>query len=326
MSKSQPRVFDKVYLLELLERDCAIYLNSPEKLNSGMTICFQCRCNKNVHKLFRDISYYGGAFCKDCIKKNKAMKIKETCIQRYGVINPSCIQEIKDKKEETYIEHYGMHPKKTEEVQEKYRNTCLKRYNTDNAAKTIEVKDKIKETFIEKYGGHPMYNEVVKEKVKETCRERYGGHQMHNEIIKGKVKETCLERYGCHPAQSIKIQEQIQKSGKTYRLYTMPSGEVRKIQGYEHFALDLLVKEYIEDQIKSNRIDVPRILYEYNNKQKYYFPDIYLPHINLIIEVKSTWTYKREEEQNNIKAIATRAQGYNFEFWIFDPKGNRIQL
>lgn len=324
MSKAIPKVFNKIYLLELLERDRALYIDSPENLNSGMTICFQCRCNKLVHKLFRDISYYGGAFCKECIKKNKGIKIKETCIQRYGVINPSCIQEIKDKKEETYMEHYGMHPKKTEEVQAKYRNTCLERYNTDNAAKTVEVKDKIKEKFIEKYGGHPMYNDVVKEKVKETCLERYGGYPAESQKVKDKINATFMERFGCHPAQTTKIQDQIQKSGKTYKSYTMPSGEVRKIQGYEHFALNILVKTYTEDQIKSNRIDVPRILYEYNNKQNYYFPDIYLPHINLIIEVKSTWTYKREEEKNNLKANATRSQGYNFEFWIFDPKGNRI--
>ena len=213
------------------------------------------------------------------------------------------LKEIKDKKEETSIKNYGMHPKKTEGVQAKYRQTCLERYNTDNTAKTIEVRDKIKETFIEKYGGHPM----------------------HNEIVKSKVRNTCLERYGCHPAQRSEIQEQIQKSGKTYKCYTMPSGEIRKIQGYEHFALDILVKEYTEEQIKSNRRDVPRILYESDNKQRYYFPDIYLPHVNLIIEVKSTWIYKKEEERNHIKAAAARAKGYQFEFWIFTNKGVRIQ-
>ena len=179
----------------------------------------------------------------------------------------------------------------------------ISNYNVDNTSKVSEIKNKIKETFIEKYGGHPM----------------------HNEIVKGKVKETCLERYGCHPAQRPEIQEQIQKSGKTYKCYTMPSGELRQIQGYEHFALDILVKEYTEEHIKSNRRDVPRILYEYNNKQKYYFPDIYLPHMNLIIEVKSTWIYKKEEEKNQIKAAAARAQGYQFEFWIFNNKGVRIQ-
>ena len=303
MSKTKPRIFNEDYLIELLERDGAVHLDSPTTLHGGITIHFECQCTTIVHKLFRDIAYYGGAFCKECVKKNTKMKFKETCVKRYGVINPSCIQEIKDKKEETGIKNYGMHPKKTKEVQKKYRDTCMAKYNVDNTSKVSEIKNKIKETFIEKYGGHPM----------------------HNEIVKGKVKETCLERYGCHPAQRPEIQEQIQKSGKTYKCYTMPSGELRQIQGYEHFALDILVKEYTEEHIKSNRRDVPRILYEYNNKQKYYFPDIYLPHMNLIIEVKSTWIYKKEEEKNQIKAAAARAQGYQFEFWIFNNKGVRIQ-
>jgi len=387
-----PRVFNKLYLLELLERDHAIYVSSPETLNGGKIVCFNCHCNKTVNKLFRDISYYGGAFCKECIKKNKPIKLKETCIKRYGVINPSCIQDIKDKKEETSIKRYGMHPKKTEEVQAKYRNTCLERYNTDNSAKTIEVKDKIKETFLEKYGGHPMYNEVIKEKVKETCLERYGGHQMKNDIIKEKVKETCLERYGGHqmkndiikekvketclerygcyptqtqevkdkiietnlerygvkygvqaqevkekiietnlerygvknPQQSKEIQEKTQRSAKKFKSYIMPSGEIRKVQGYEPFALDILVKNYTEDQIKSDRRDVPRIPYESKHKQKYYFPDIYLPHINLIIEVKSSWTYHKDEAINKMKSEAVLSQGYQFEFWIFNSKGTRI--
>ena len=299
MSKTTPKIFNEDYLLELLNRDGAIHLDSPATLNGGITIHFECRCTSDVQKLFRDIAYYGGAFCKECVKKNTAMKIKETCVKRYSVINPSCIQEIKDKKEETSIKNYGMHPKKTEGVQAKYRQTCLERYNTDNTAKTIEVRDKIKETFIKKYGGHPM----------------------HNDIIKGKVRDTCLERYGCHPAQRLEIQEQIQKSGKTYKCYTMPSGEVRQIQGYEHFALDILVKEYTEEQIKSNRRDVPRILYKSNNKQRYYFPDIYLSHMNLIIEVKSTWIYKKKKKIIISKRQQLVHKGINLNFGSLLIKG-----
>jgi len=60
-----------------------------------------------------------------------------------------------------------------------------------------------------------------------------------------------------------------------------------------------------------------------DEESKYYFPDI--PHKNLIIEVKSTWTYQKEEEKNQIKAAATRVHGYEFEFWIFDLKGIRVE-
>jgi hypothetical protein len=144
-------------------------------------------------------------------KKIRVNKIRETCIEKYGVINPSCIDDVKAKKEETNIKHFGMHPRKTEEVKEKYRNTCLKRYNTYNTAKVKEVKQKIKEVFIEKYGGHPMFNEKVKEKVKNTWFERYGGSPMNTIIIKNKIRDTCNIKYGCHPTQTIEVQEKIQK-------------------------------------------------------------------------------------------------------------------
>jgi len=62
-----------------------------------------------------------------------------------------------------------------------------------------------------------------------------------------------------------------------------------------------------------------------NGESKYYFPDLYIPHKNLIIEVKSTWTYQKEEEKNQIKAAAARENGYEFEFWIFDSKGVRVK-
>lgn len=103
----------------------------------------------------------------------------------------------------------------------------------------------------------------------------------------------------------------------------MPSGEVRNIQGYEHFALDILLKEYNEEQIKTDRTDMPNITYTFNDKTKRYFPDIYIPYKNLIIEVKSDWIYNKQFELNKIKEKYTKEYGYTYEVWIFDRKGNR---
>ena len=104
----------------------------------------------------------------------------------------------------------------------------------------------------------------------------------------------------------------------------MPIGNVRNIQGYEHYALRDLLKIYKEDEIITLRKDIPRIPYIFNSKNKYYFPDIYIPHENKIIEVKSTWTYKRDLDINKLKSEATINSGYNYETWIYDDKGNKI--
>jgi hypothetical protein len=105
----------------------------------------------------------------------------------------------------------------------------------------------------------------------------------------------------------------------------MPSGEIRHVQGYEPFAIDNLLKSYTEEQIKTNRKDIPRIDYQHNNKTRYYFPDIYIPHINKIIEVKSQWTYKYKTDIIKIKGDACIESGYNYEVWIFNTKGERVE-
>jgi hypothetical protein len=67
---------------------------------------------------------------------------------------------------------------------------------------------------------------------------------------------------------------------------------------------------------------MPKILYKINNKEHIYYPDIYIISENKIIEVKSTYTYKKELIKNMIKSLSTRKLGYDFEFWIYKHKNN----
>ena len=106
----------------------------------------------------------------------------------------------------------------------------------------------------------------------------------------------------------------------------MPSGAIRKVQGYEPFALKELVKVYSEEQIKTDRKDVPRIQYEVDGNKKYYFPDIFIPHENKLVEVKSTWTYKSKTDNIQLKKAACEEQGFLCEIWCFNNKGERIEV
>lgn len=104
----------------------------------------------------------------------------------------------------------------------------------------------------------------------------------------------------------------------------MPSGNIINVQGYESYALNELIKIYDESDIITNRKEIPRISYKIEDKQKYYFPDIYIKSINKIIEVKSIWTYKCKEDKIQKKSNATKLAGYDYEIWIYDKKGNKI--
>ena len=153
---------------------------------------------------------------------------------------------------------------------------------------------------------------------------------MQSKEFKDKTKATLLERYGVeHPSQSLEIQSKSQKAGYKYRDYTTPSGVIRKVQGYEPFALDILFKtEHREEaDIITDRMEVPRIAYSKEDKTNhYYFPDIFIKSEKKIIEVKSTWTYSLHLEMNKLKWKATQAEGYTMEFWVFSGKGERTVI
>ena len=124
--------------------------------------------------------------------------------------------------------------------------------------------------------------------------------------------------------QCKEIQEKSSKNSKRFKDYKMPSGEVRRVQGYEPFALDELLKSYTENQIKTSRKDVPRIQYLLDDKKRYYFPDIFIPHENKIIEVKSTYTIQCYPKMIEAKGQACKNKGFIYEIWTFDEKGNRV--
>lgn len=119
--------------------------------------------------------------------------------------------------------------------------------------------------------------------------------------------------------------ERSSETSKSFKDYKTPSGDIRRIQGYENIALDELLKNFNENEILTDNKDMPKIIY-YLDKERRYFTDIYIPKHNKIIEVKSTYTYKKDLIKNIMKAFAARKLGYDFEFWIYNQKGIKLIL
>jgi hypothetical protein len=120
--------------------------------------------------------------------------------------------------------------------------------------------------------------------------------------------------------------DKTQKKSKSYKDYILPSNKIVAVQGYENIALDelFLNNNYKEDDIITDRKDMPVIKYYLNGTIHQYFPDIMILSENKIIEVKSTYTYKLHLIKNIMKALATRKAGFSFEFWIYN--NNKIKL
>jgi len=259
-------------------------------------------------------------------------KVKETCLKIYGVTHNSKSDEIKEKKKTTSLVHYGVdNPNKSKEVRDKLNASNLVKHGVEHTLQLSEVREKGKETMLDLYGvDHPTKSTELMEKTKQTNMTRLGvEYPGQSEEVKEKSKATNLIRYGVeYPSQNSEIMEKAQKNAKKFKEFKFPSGIIRKVQGYEPIALkELITAGYTEEQIKTERTDVPRITYSApDGKSHYYFPDIYIPHENRIIEVKSTWTYGCKEDNIELKKKATIEKGYKYEIWCYDNKEVKIDL
>ncbi len=182
--------------------------------------------------------------------------------------------------------------------------TLNEKYGVTNAGQIKEVQKKIQETFNTKYGDHPKRIKEVQEKWKATCKDKYGGH----------------------PNQNPEVQAKSEKSSYKFKEYTFPSGKCIKYQGYENLAIDDLLKLHKEEDIVIGRDKVPTINYYVDTTKHVYFPDIFIPHENKIIEVKSDWSLQYRRANIQEKADATIGEGYLYEIWVYNNKKQREKM
>jgi hypothetical protein len=296
---SMKRKFDIDYLNKLLLKDKAILIGEYNHLNRDVYIEFKCNCGKENKKNFRIMADYSGAFCVDCTEKIKREKTENTLLENYGNKDVFKIKEVREKVKKTLMKNYNVeNPSQSKLVKERKIETCMKNYGVTNPLKSKKIMNKFKETnFLIRGVEHPL-----------QCSE-----------VKEKFKQTNLKRRGVeNPSQCPFVQKKKEESKITFKEYVCPSGIIRRIQGYENFALDELFKTFTEEQIITDRDFIPTIDYEYEDEIHVYFPDIFIPHLNKIIEVKSTWTYNLEVDKLKQKEKYTKLKGYEYEYWIFD--------
>jgi hypothetical protein len=270
----------------------------------GKCILCENSFNKSLNKLHKQRNFG----CEKCAKILKFERIKNTMIDKYGV-------------------EYAA---KSEHFRDKMKSTTLERYGVEHGTQSEEVKEKIRKTNLEKYGfEYGLQNEEVKEKRRLSNLQKYGfENPLQREEIKEKSKKTCLKKYGVeYPSQNIEIYEKMNKMSYYLKEYTLPSGNIIKIQGYEHFALNELLKNFNENDIITGCKNVPTIWYNDESGKKHrHFVDIFIPSQNKCIEVKSTWTFKKQKEIVLLKKLTGKELGYLYEIWVYDNKGNKVEF
>lgn len=214
-----------------------------------------------------------------------------------------------------------------------------------------EQVEKTKKTFMKKYGvewisSHPLQKEKSrKTKLRKYGDEKYNNSEKANLSKKNKsIQEkiainekrclTNLERYGVESTLLIKSTvKKINKGNASIKKYELPSGKIIGVRGYEPIVLDILLKTYkesdliVHDDYSDYAIEVFKYIAANRHHMRYY-PDIYIPDENRILEVKSRWWwdgYGEEKYHNRLlnnlaKRQAVIDRGYNYEVWLFDNK------
>ena len=242
-------------------------------------------------------------------------------METYGTEYALQSEEVKNKSKATLMIRLGVeHSMQADEVKAKFRATCMEKYGTENPMQDGDVKEKARSTCIERYGTeHYMQSEESRL----ASLEKYGTENpMQSKAVQEKGQQTCMVRYGYKfPLQCPEIFSKRQKSAFEFREYEFPSGRTTEVQGYEDIALDALLELYDESVIKTSADDPLTINYcSDDGDQHVYYPDIFITSENMIVEVKSTYTYEVNKEKNESKARACVEQGYKFQFYIIDKK------
>ncbi len=102
--------------------------------------------------------------------------------------------------------------------------------------------------------------------------------------------------------------------------------KIIRLQGFEPFCIsDLMLKEAISfSKIRYEKKQIPPISYMFQGRLRRYYPDFFIPSQRRIIEVKSWYTWKINEQVNLAKRQACLQAGWSYEIRIYNHKGTLL--
>ncbi len=318
--------------------------NDINKIHCNIYLTGNCvteGCNETFTKKFHVLYKSNIYTCKQCTIKNGVINNKKTCMEKYGVESVWQVKEIRDKVKSTVLEKYGVdnimkyQPIK-QIVHEKVRLSVkngtfpkLKYNNYNRPIGYITNKNEKEKRIIEKYGQlNYKSSKIYKTMCINGVKNKYGvEHVSKLKSTVEKRRETTLQKYGVASTSQVpEIASKMTQSRFKQKEFIFPSGKIEKVQGYEPFALrDLLEKENIcENDIITGCKNVPTIWYnDINQVKRRHFVDIFIPSQNKCIEIKSSFTVKKDnvfEKQKTAKNL-----GYLYEIWVYNEKGEIIE-
>lgn len=241
------------------------------------TVCPVCGKTRQV-KTSQSI----GSLCRSCAKKKQ---MKEKGVKLATRICKFCGKEfIPNSAKQVYCK--GPHIRKCPICGKDYIEDNVENLKRPEVACSYKCRAKAtRDTSLKKYGVvAPGNNKEAREKAKQTTLEHLGvEYAMQSKEVRDKSKKTLIERYGVDNAS--KSREIIEKRMET------------NIKKYGHPAAFMLPENQCHSPIsKTNRRFAEKLesvgihyIFEKRVSHKYY--DLYLPDLNILIEINPTYTH-----------------------------------
>ncbi len=322
---------------------CTLLTQEHQYVNNRNLLEYICFCgNESAETCWHD--FVRGQRCIECAPARRA----ETCMRKYGVDNSAKAESSKLKQKETWLKTLGVeHNMKNKACKENAKQTNMTNHGGVHNLALVSTRKLATEAHMVKHGYMPGLSPIIREKMCETNKIRYGAdYYLKSDACKKYFMTTygnqyfvstiafeteMVLRYGVkHALQNSELFSKMLKSSFATKSYTLPSGNMVELQGYEIFGLnDLLNSNIKEDDIFAGLDDKnkrpPMIKYvRENGKSAVYYPDLYIKTQNKIVEIKSSYTYFKDEKNNLLKFKACYDAGYAVEMWAYNEKGMRI--
>jgi len=236
---------------------------------------------------------------------------KQQMLEKYGsenyITSDHCKQQMLDKYgSENYI------------TSDHCKQQMLDKYGSENYI----TSDHCKQQMLDKYGSD---NYLTSDHCKQQMLNKYGSEYF---VTSQKYREFMLETYGAESAmQCPELFRKAQSTSFHRKPYISPDGKTFMVLGYEGVALDEILKEEgIKTVYAGEDPEIP--VFQYvgdDDKTHYYYPDIYIPEENRVIEIKSIYTYNQDPEKTLCKALKV-SENHLFELRLYNHKKEIVEI
>ena len=225
----------------------------------------------------------------ECAVKNpnRLVKTHNTCLERYGVTNPSKLDDVKKKKKDTFTSHYG----DTSPIQlESTKNTIKERYGTENVSQLENIKEKKKDTLTKHYGSYEVAKQEMYKSSAVTKKERYGDSNYNN---RPKAEMTCIERHGVSNPFNI---PGVFEKGLNKRLFNDAYKKVAIKNIGQYCDAEQFVENILKKLLKEHNINFTKHDRKVLDGREL---DFYIPSRNIAIECNGIYWHSEVYKTNN---------------------------